>query len=137
MTEDPSKEHNKDHVWSSVDTTRKKGDELKYNLYPEEQQVLLLPEFCFMVVAKEQKEDQITIKVLQMPHQDMLKLRQIQQSQIIWIDPQYKMNKELTDEFDIEKNNPNQDFQFTCVETVEEAMETLNNTVKAIVITSG
>lgn len=87
MTEDPNVEHDKDHVWSSIDTTRNKGDELAYNQFPAEKQVLLLPQFCFMVIAKEQKEDQITIKVLQMPHQNMLKLRQIQQSQIVWIDP--------------------------------------------------
>ncbi len=72
MTEDPADPRltqDEDHVWSSVDTTRN-DDALDYHWMPEEKQVLLLPQFCFMVVDKEKDpyQNQIIIKIIQLPY---------------------------------------------------------------------
>ena len=54
--------------------------------------VLLLPQFCYMVISKSyDKENKvIKVKVTQVPYQEQLKLREIEQSQIIWIDPKVR-----------------------------------------------
>jgi hypothetical protein len=58
-----------------------------------------MPQFCFMVISKEIQEDQITIKVVQIPYQNMLKLRPVEPSKIIWIDPEINKNEQLKEMF--------------------------------------
>jgi len=45
---------------------------------PSEQKVILMPQFCFMVVSKKQVDDEIVVKVVQVPNQDMLNIRKVE-----------------------------------------------------------
>ena len=48
--------------------------------FPFEQSVLLMPQFCFFILSKKEEGSEITVKVAQVPNQNMLKLRRIEQA---------------------------------------------------------
>jgi len=67
----------------------------------------------------------------------MLKLRPIEQSKIIWVDPDINQNPRLMELFNEAKEDRELDCPFEGFENIDDAMEALSNTVKAVVITSG
>lgn len=67
----------------------------------------------------------------------MLKLRPIEQSKIIWVDPEMNENEKLKELFEEAQEDPELDCPFEAFGNVDDAMNSISNTVKAVVITSG
>jgi hypothetical protein len=59
--------------------------------YPTEKEVLLLPYFCFMVTGNRQvilnNKKCVIVTLVEMPKQNLLEIRPIILSRLIWIDP--------------------------------------------------
>ena len=76
-----------------------------------------------------------TIRVVEIPHQNLLQIRQIEMSRIIWVDnnvhskENLKYKQKLEDEFS--------SIGFSYATSIFEAVNQVNSTVKTVLLVSG
>ncbi|TNV84609.1 hypothetical protein FGO68_gene17427 [Halteria grandinella] len=108
-----------------------------WSFYPSEEEVLLLPFFCFQVISITQKsEKNLTIvSLVEIPHQNWLQSKDISMSRVIWVDgnihsaKNQKYRMALEDEF--------AHIGFAYASSLDEGVSLLNSTVKAVLLVSG
>ncbi|TNV83129.1 hypothetical protein FGO68_gene10046 [Halteria grandinella] len=107
-----------------------------WSFYPSEQEVLLMPNFCFVVEDIHINKLGVTIvEVKEVPHQNILQPRKLHMTRVIWIDRNFRneQNQSYRQKFE-------QSFKaygFKIVGTIEDALIQINKTVKAVLIISG
>ena len=108
-----------------------------WSFYPSEQEVLLLPFFCFQVLSVTYHKDTNTtiIKVIEIPYQNLLAIRPISLSRVIWIDPNVHNSENHKYRLKFEDNFKNIGFSYAT--EIDEAVSQINSTVKTVLITSG
>jgi hypothetical protein len=108
-----------------------------WSFYPSEQEVLLFPFFCFLVVNIEQQEEEgvIYITIAEIPKQNYLTIKPVEMSRIIWVDNNVfspennKYRLRLEDEF--------KSTGFSFATSIFEAVNQVNSTVKTVLLVSG
>jgi hypothetical protein len=84
-------------------------------------------------VLKNDNKNEVT--VVEVPFQNLLEPRKISYCRVIWIDNNV-YNDENTDYYNFYKDEF-KDIDLVLSDNIEEGIELINNTVKAVVITSG
>ena len=57
-----------------------------WSFYPSEEEVLLLPSFCFQVVGIREDDDVTVVTLIEIPFQNLLEIKEVKMSQLIWLD---------------------------------------------------
>jgi len=106
-----------------------------WSFYPSEQEVLLMPFFCFQVISIDEIDSVTCIKVVEVPHQNFLTIRQISLTQVIWLDgdPNSKENRP----YSLKLEDAFKNIGYTTANSVDNCVKQINETVRTVLIVSG
>ena len=123
-------------VPSNIDTSLGKGG-VEWSDFEEEQEVLILPNFCFTTLDISESGDYTLVKVAEIPYQETFQSRPVSLNNVLWIDPcilQDEDNLNDMNYFQTELKKHNIDFSFT--EDIEEGINMTKDAVNTVIIAS-
>ena len=120
--------------------TRGKKDE--WSFHPKEEEVLLFPFFKFMVAGNTVRDDmydnqpvRITeVTLMEIPFQDQLKFRDVSYTSIVWLDENRRSFDIFTEKEEVQEELQNVNFIYVSNEA--DALETIKNSVRCVLVTS-
>jgi hypothetical protein len=109
-----------------------------WSAFPDEEEVLLMPFFCFQVVSiKKITEETLCpitlITLMEIPYQNFLNMRKITLTSLIWADANIDSDENQSYKKKFIKAGPT----FSEANTVSRTIELLNSTVQSVLLISG